>query len=284
MFKVITYTSNKSQDGEFDGAGYREVGLGWLRGHGCWLPSHHGHRGRLHRGIGSVQEHDVFQEVQDHDWWVRWRRLRKRRRPSTTLWCITTTKWLTLTKCTGKALCSYLIGKGGSEMKHTQKDYQVKMYIPRGSVNSTPTNTARAELHSMTTFLHANTRGSRAGRLRIAHLCAPNIIVIHVSCLIPCRTCTDHKHKFSLTHLIYSSYLSDSLTSTHKIYDPWPMYTLRCSTAEWRINTNPISHRLGAQIDWDQSDRAWSDRAQKNRAWQESRDRSVSNTGKIYEK
>ena len=35
----------------------------------------------------------------------------------------------------------------------------------------------------LTTFHHANTRGSRAGRLRIAHLG-----VLHVSCLIPCRT------------------------------------------------------------------------------------------------
>ena len=42
---------------------------------------------------------------------------------------------------------------------------------PTGSLNSTPTNTARTELHSMITFHHANTRGSRAGRLRIAHLC-----------------------------------------------------------------------------------------------------------------
>ena len=55
-------------------------------------------------------------------------------------------------------------------------------------VKSTPANTARTELHSMITFHHANTRGSRDGRLRIAHLCVPETIVIHVSCLIPCRT------------------------------------------------------------------------------------------------
>ena len=55
-------------------------------------------------------------------------------------------------------------------------------------VNSTPTNTARADLHSMITFHHANTRGSRAAKLRIAHLCVPKTIVIHVSCLVPCRT------------------------------------------------------------------------------------------------
>ena len=54
---------------------------------------------------------------------------------------------------------------------------------------------------------------------------------------------TDHQHKFSLTHFIHFSYLSDSLTSTNKIYDSRPIFTLRCSTAEWRINTNPISHK-----------------------------------------
>ena len=50
------------------------------------------------------------------------------------------------------------------------------------------THKARTEVHSMITFHHGNTRGSRAGRLRIAHLCALRTIVIHVSCLSPCRT------------------------------------------------------------------------------------------------
>ena len=56
------------------------------------------------------------------------------------------------------------------------------------SVNSTPTNTARTELHSMITFHQANTRGSRAGRLRIAHLCVSRHLssTCHVSFL--CRT------------------------------------------------------------------------------------------------
>ena len=40
-----------------------------------------------------------------------------------------------------------------------------------GGVNSTSTNAARTELHSMITFHNANTRGSRAAKLRIAHLC-----------------------------------------------------------------------------------------------------------------
>ena len=63
----------------------------------------------------------------------------------------------------------------------------------------------------MITFHHANTRGSRASRLRIAHLYVPKTNVIHVSCLVPCRTDTDHKHKFSLT------YLSDVLSLTHQV-------------------------------------------------------------------
>ena len=54
---------------------------------------------------------------------------------------------------------------------------------------------------------------------------------------------TDHKHKFSLTHLIYFSHLADSLNNTHKIDGLRRIFTLRCSTAEWRINTNPISHK-----------------------------------------
>ena len=40
------------------------------------------------------------------------------------------------------------------------------------TVNSTPINTASTKSStSMSTLHHANTRGSRAGRLRIAHLC-----------------------------------------------------------------------------------------------------------------
>ena len=54
------------------------------------------------------------------------------------------------------------------------------------------------------------------------------------------------------------------------------MALLRCSTAEWRINTNPISHRLRAQIGRDRSDRDRSDRAWRLRAQE--------NTGKMYEK
>ena len=54
---------------------------------------------------------------------------------------------------------------------------------------------------------------------------------------------TDHKHRFFLTHFIHFAFLSDGLTFTNKPYDSRPFCTLRCSTAEWRINTNAISHK-----------------------------------------
>ena len=53
---------------------------------------------------------------------------------------------------------------------HTSFDVSLKKNIDDywnvdgESVNSTPTITARTELHSMITFHHANTRGSRAAR------------------------------------------------------------------------------------------------------------------------
>ena len=34
----------------------------------------------------------------------------------------------------------------------------------------------------------------------------------------------------------------------HKLCGPRPIFTLRCSTAEWRNNTNPISHRFWMSI------------------------------------
>ena len=75
-----------------------------------------------------------------------------------------------------------------SELGQVSGAWRKTSSLPTGSVNNTPTNTARAELHRTITFHHANTRGSRAGRLWIAHLCIPETIVTHVSCLIPCRT------------------------------------------------------------------------------------------------
>ena len=112
-------------------------------------------------------------------------------------------------------------------------------------VNRTPTQTACTDAHSVTqhilnrliTFHHANTRGSRAGRLRIAHLDVPKQLssTCHVSFFA--APDSDHKHKFSLTHF---TYLSDNLKNTHKIFGTRSILTLRSSTAEWRINTNPI--------------------------------------------
>ena len=94
-----------------------------------------------------------------------------------------------------------------------------------------PQITARTGLHSMITFHQANTRGSSS---RIAHLCVPETIC-HPSVM-------SHQHKFSLTLFIHFSYLSDGLIFAHWPYDSRPLCTLRCSTAEWRICTNPVSH------------------------------------------
>ena len=90
----------------------------------------------------------------------------------------------------------------------------------------------------MISFHHAKARGSRDGRLRIAHLCV--LKQLSSTCLVSfvATPDTDHKHKFSLTYL---TYLSDNLTNTHSTFATRPLLTLRCSTAEWRINTNPIS-------------------------------------------
>ena len=62
---------------------------------------------------------------------------------------------------------------------------------PTGGVNSTFTNTACTELHSMITFRHANTRTRVAQELESSgfHIfVSPKLIVIHVSRFIPCRT------------------------------------------------------------------------------------------------
>ena len=140
-------------------------------------------------------------------------------------------------------------------------------------VNRTHTRTACTHAHSvsqhilnrLTTFHHANTRGSRAGRLGIAHLCVPKQLssTCHVSFLAASWHWPQAQALSHLPHL--------SIRQSHQhAQDLW--YTihiyLRSSTAEWR-NTNPISDRLWAQIDWDQidrdhGDRAWRPRAQQN--------------------
>ena len=103
---------------------------------------------------------------------------------------------------------------------------------PTGSVNNTPTNTARTELHSMMSFHHANTRGSRAGRLRIAHLCVPETI------------CHPRVMSHSLPHLTLTTRTSSlsPISSTSPIFPT--VSPTRCSMAERRINTNPISHKM----------------------------------------
>ena len=129
-------------------------------------------------------------------------------------------------------------------------------------VNSRPTNTARAELRSMITFRHANTRGSRAGELRIAHLCVPKT-KCHPRVMFqsfPHLTLTTSAR--SLSHPSHLPLLSFRQSHQHTQNNGSRyIFTLRCSAAEWRINTNAVSHRLRAQIGRDQSHRDRSDRA-----------------------
>ena len=78
--------------------------------------------------------------------------------------------------------------------------------------------------------------------LKIAHLCVSKKLssTCHVSFLA--APDTYHKHKFSLTCL---TYLSDVLSLTPKSFGARSIFALPRFTAEWRINTNPISLTKG---------------------------------------
>ena len=60
------------------------------------------------------------------------------------------------------------IGEVFSELGQVSVAWRKTSSQPTEGVNSTPTNTARTDLHSMIPSHHANTRGSSS---RIAHLC-----------------------------------------------------------------------------------------------------------------
>ena len=79
--------------------------------------------------------------------------------------------------------------------------------------------------------------------------------VIHVSYLIPCRTWHwPQAQALSLTSL---TYLSHALSLTPKSFGARSIFTMRRSTAEWWINSNPISHGIqGGGSSWIQL--AWS--------------------------
>ena len=88
-----------------------------------------------------------------------------------------------------------------------RRPVQTKAALNVIGVNGTPTQIACTDAHSvsqhilnrLTTFHHANTRGSRAGRLRIAHLCVLKQVssTCHFSFLD--APDTDLKHKLSLS-------------------------------------------------------------------------------------
>ena len=123
-------------------------------------------------------------------------------------------------------------------------------------VNNAPTNTARTELDSVITLHHANTRDSRAGRFLF--LTAPD---------------ADHKQAQVFSHLPLLSFRG----SHH--HTQGLRYTIHIYPAMFH---GRISHKLGTQNNPDRSGRTQWPRAQKNWAWQESWDRSVSDAGKIY--
>ena len=119
--------------------------------------------------------------------------------------------------------------------------------------SSQPTGSCEQYTHKYSTYRVAQHGLHFITRTRVAQELQSSGLHIFVSPKQLSSTChvssfaapdTDHKHKFSLTHFIHFSYLSDGLTFAHRPCDSRPLYTLRCSTAEWRINTNPVSHRL----------------------------------------
>ena len=89
-------------------------------------------------------------------------------------------------------------------------------------------------LHSLITFHHANTRGSRLQVL----VCLEHF-VIHVSRSLPHLTLTT-----STSSLSYLSNLTVILSYTPKPVDSRSKNTLRGFTTELRFLGSPISHRL----------------------------------------
>ena len=84
-------------------------------------------------------------------------------------------------------------------------------------------------LNSMITFHHANTHGSRAHKLKVARIG----VLKQLS-----STC-------HVSFLAATSPFCPTISPSHPsplAHDPY--FTLRRFTAEWRINSHPISHRL----------------------------------------
>ena len=119
------------------------------------------------------------------------------------------------------------IGEFFSELGQVSVAWRKTSSQPTGGVNSTPTNTARTELHSMITFHHANTRGSRAGRLRIAHLCVLRIIVIHMSCFIPLPHLTLTTSASSLSPIPSTSPFFPTVSPSHT--SPMTKFAAQCT-------------------------------------------------------
>ena len=158
--------------------------------------------------------------------------------------------------------------------------------LARVCVNSTPTNTARTELHSMITFHHANTRGSSS---RIAHLCPQN-------------KCHPHVMSRPLPHLTLTTSTSSLSHPFHPLLLPFRgshhrTQALRLSTLKYPAmfhgraadqNTSHLSqvmspNRLRIRPSTPKIS-SLKTSSPEELSLTESWDRSVSMTGKIYEK
>ena len=105
------------------------------------------------------------------------------------------------------------------EAQEADRKQQRLTWARQKSVNSTPTNTARTELHSISHFITGTSVAQDQG-LHIFVSLKQLSSTCHVSFLAALDT--DYKHKFSVTLFIHFFYLSDGLTFTNKHCESQP--------------------------------------------------------------
>ena len=150
---------------------------------------------------------------------------------------------------------------------------------------STPTKKARTELHSVITFHHANTRGSRAAKLRIAHLCVIK------------NNCRPRVMSHSLPHLTLTTSTSSlsPISSTSPIFPTVsPLQTslvilnpyIPCDVPRQSGGSTQIPSLTGYEPKAIETEAIELEgpRAQKNELDRNLGDRSVSSTGNLSEK
>ena len=141
------------------------------------------------------------------------------------------------------------------------------------SVNRAPTqNSMYRCAQCVTTHTEQNDHISsrKHAWLKIAHLCVSKIVVIHEPCLVPCRTWHWPQAQV-LSHLHHLSFRR-SLPHTQVFWRTIHIYPAKIHGRVADQHKSRLSQVMSPK---------W---AQNNWAWQESWDRSVPNTGKIWEK